>query len=112
MSNWDHVDKVITSFVYDEEAMRFKTISEFEYCLSHGAEIVIEWNNIEYGIFYLHENQRIGDERYLIAQSGTREVNLATESRCHTVDEILEYKVGNDRLRDVITKVIVIDRTL
>lgn len=29
-----------------------------------------------------------------------------------TPDELLEYRVGNDRLRDVITKVTVIDRTL
>ncbi|MBQ7872041.1 MAG: hypothetical protein IJ357_07860 [Oscillospiraceae bacterium] len=111
MIEWDHIDGVITNLTYDEEAMRFKTISEFQYCLSHGAEIVIEWKDIEYGIFYLHEHQRIGNERFLIAQSGTREVNLATELRCKTVDEILEYKVSGDRLRDVITKVTVVERT-
>ena len=112
MTNWDHADIVISDLTYNEEALRFKTISEFKYCLSHGAEIVIEWKNVEYGIFYLHEHHRVGDERYLIAQSGTREINDATEFRCHTVDEMLEYRVGNDRLRDVITKVTVIDRTL
>ena len=35
MTNWDHIDGVITNLTYDEEAMRFKTISEFKYCLSH-----------------------------------------------------------------------------
>ncbi len=111
MINWDHIDGVITNLTYDEEAMRFKTLSEFHYCLSHGAEIVIEWKGIEYGIFKLHQNQRQDDLPYLIAQSGTIEVNQATELRCHTVDEILEYKVSGDRLRDVITQVTVIERT-
>lgn len=111
MIEWDHIDGIITNLTYNEEAMRFKTISEFKYCLSNGAEIVIEWKDIKYGIFYLHEHQRIGDECFLIAQSGTREVNLATELRCHTVDEILEYRVSGDRLRDVITKVSVVERT-
>lgn len=36
---------------YDDEAMRFKTISEFKNSLVNGGEIVIEWNDVEYGIF-------------------------------------------------------------
>ena len=102
MINWDHVDKVITDFVYDEEAMRFKTISEFKYCLSHGAEIVIEWDGVEYGIFWDHASKR-----YYIGHDSP-DTNVFYD----TPDELLEYRVGNDRLRDVITKVIVIDRTL
>jgi len=39
---------------------------------------------------------------------GTPEENVYYDSP----DELLEYRVCNDRLRDVITKVIVIDRTL
>ena len=35
---------------YDDEAMRFKTISEFKNSLVNGGEIVIEWNDVEYGI--------------------------------------------------------------
>ena len=31
---------------------------------------------------------------------------------CDTLDDLLEYYVGPDRLRDVITQVTVIDRTL
>ena len=41
---------------YDDEAMRFKTISEFKNSLVNGGEIVIEWNDVEYGIF--HEKNR------------------------------------------------------
>lgn len=112
MVNWDHIDGVITNLTYDDETLRFKTISEFKYCLSHGAEIVFEWNGIEYGVFSFPLSKRTEHEKYYIAQSGTSEVNRATEMRGATPDDILEYMVGEDRLRDVITKVIVIDRTL
>jgi len=36
----------------------------------------------------------------------------ATEKWCNTADEVLEYMVGDDRLRDVITQVTVWDRTI
>ena len=31
---------------------------------------------------------------------------------CHCADEVLEYMVGEDRLRDVIMQVTVLDRTI
>ena len=85
---------------YDDEAMRFKTISEFKNSLVNGGEIVIEWNDVEYGIFRDQNRFFIGHD--------TPDTNVYYDSP----DELLEYRVGNDRLRDVITKVIVIDRTL
>ena len=100
--NWDHVDEVNTDFVYDEEAMRFKTISEFKFSLSHGAEIVIEWENVTYGIFWDHTSKR-----YYIGHDSP-DTNVFYD----TPDELLEYRVGTECLRDVITKVTVIDRTL
>ena len=35
-----------------------------------------------------------------------------TEKVCETADDALEYIVGGDRLRDVITKVNVVSRTI
>ena len=35
-----------------------------------------------------------------------------TEKLCDTSDEVLEYMVGSDRLRDVITQVTVLDRSI
>ena len=35
-----------------------------------------------------------------------------TEKVCDTADDALEYMLGDDRLRDVITKVNVISRTI
>ena len=47
---------------YDDEAMRFKTISEFKYSLTNGGEIVIEWNGVEYGIFRKGNRFFIGND--------------------------------------------------
>jgi len=102
MINWDHIDEVVTNLTYDEEALRFKTISEFKYCVKHGAEIVIEWKGTEYGIFWDHASKR----HYIGHDSPDTNVFYDTP------DELLEYRVGDDRLRDVITQVTVIDRTL
>ena len=48
----------------------------------------------------------------MICQAGSAEINARTEKWCDTADEILEYIVGSDRLRDVITQVKVWERTI
>ena len=50
--------------------------------------------------------------KMVICQAGSVEVNTRTEKWCDTADEILEYMVGGDRLRDVITQVKVWERTI
>lgn len=86
-------------YEYNEEAMRFKTISEFKDSLDRGGEIVIVWKENEYGIF----------------NDGKR-VCVATPSDgiiyYNTADELLEHRIGDDRLRDIITQVIVSDRAV
>jgi len=103
MIDWSHYDGIITNLVYDEEALRFKTIAEFKDSLINGGEIVIEWNGVEYGIF---RDRRV-KERYYIG-CATQESNVYYDSP----DELLEHTVGENRLRDVITKATVIDRFL
>ena len=48
----------------------------------------------------------------MICQAGSVGVNARTEKWCDTADEILEYMVGGDRLRDVITQVNVWERII
>ncbi len=91
------------SIIYDTstpEDMRFKTISEFKNCITRGGEIVFSWGAKRYGVFK-------SDMHYCIALTNGEE-----EKWCDTADEVLEYMVGGDRLRDVITKVTVWDRTI
>lgn len=64
-------------------------------------EVVIEWQGQEYGIW--SENGMIRITR----------PEVPDESQIFkTSDAALDYMVGNDRLRDVITKVTVLDRTI
>ena len=103
--------KEVWYFPYDPEALRFQTIAEFLDVMRRGAEVVISWKDVDYGIFLFHDDEEHGGKHYEIAQCGTVEVNRATTMCCKTPDEILEYRVGGDRLRDVITQVEVLERT-
>lgn len=84
-----------------EEDNRFKTISDFKESLIRGGEAVFSWKGISYAVSSY-------SEKYAISESYRQE----TEKLCDTPDEVLEYMVGSDRLRDVITQVTVIDRTI
>lgn len=91
-----------TNFIpYIPEAYRFKTISEFKTSMCYGAEVVIEWKGKEYGIW---------------SENGVIRITCSAfpnESRIfENADAALEYLVGSDRLRDVITQVKVWDRTI
>lgn len=91
-----------TSIVpYDPEAYRFKTISEFKDSMRYGAEVVIEWQEQEYGIW--SENGIIR-----VTRSSTPNKSRIFD----TADDALDYMLGPDRLRDVITQVTVLDRTI
>ncbi len=66
----------------------------------HG-EVEFEWKGVSYSIS--HYNDKIS-----ICEAYKQE----TEVFCDTADEILEYMVGEDRLRDVITQVMVSFRSV
>ena len=50
--------------------------------------------------------------KMMICQAGPAEITTRTEKWCDTADEVLEYIIGGDRLRDVITQVKVWERTI
>ena len=74
----------------------FESIAEFKRSLEWGAEIQFEWKGVEYCCFRHGTNDKI-----TISEAYKPE----TEKVCETADDALEYIVGGDRLRDVITKV-------
>ena len=47
-----------------------------------------------------------------ISKTNREEDWESSEKWCETSDDVLEYMVGFDRLRDVITQVTVIERTI
>ena len=85
------------------EDNRFKSISDFKWCMKCGGEVEIEWNGICYVII------RYGTDDKITIYVWNRP---ETECCFDTADDALEYMVGSDRLRDVITQVTVLDRTI
>jgi len=94
------------------EQNRFKSISDFKWCMERGGEVQFEWKGIMYCCFGCVSPSPGTEPRMIISQAGSVEVNTRTEKWCDTADELLEYMVGDDRLRDVITQVTVWDRTI
>lgn len=93
------------------EEDRFKTISDFKWCMRRGGEVQFEWKGVMYCCFGCVPPSPGAKPRMVISQAGSAEVNTRTEKWCDTADEILEYMVGDDRLREVITQVKVWERT-
>ena len=84
------------------EQNRFVSIADFEFCMMCHGEVEFIWKGQTYNITYPR------DGVYCIYVSFRED----TEMYCSTADEILEYNVGGDRLRDVITQVTVTARTI
>ena len=87
--------------LYDPEAYRFHSVSEFQESVRYGSEIVIEWQGIEVGIW---------PEKGIVRL--TRSDLPGQEWFFENADEVLDYQIGSDRLGDVITKAEVLDRLL
>ena len=87
------------TFNSDEENY-FKTISDFKECIIRGGEPVFVWKGLQYGVCFY------GD-KYCIALT-----NGEQERICDTPGDVLDYLVGEDRLRDVITQVTVLHRNI
>ena len=84
------------------EQNQFTTIGDFRACMRWHGEVEFIWNEIPYCITHR------GNGKISISVANQEE----TEKLCDTPDEVLEYMVGSDRLRDVITQVTVLDRTI
>lgn len=86
-----------------EDENNFKTISDFKWCMKCGGEVEFEWKGTRFGIV------RYGtDNKITIYEANKPE----TGKVCEDSDDALEYIVSGDRLRDVITQVTVLDRTI
>ena len=107
------------------EEFNFKTIDEFKDHMNRGDEIEFEWKGKLYCCFGRVQKSETAPVQMLISEAcyekNGKEYNTLSNEEvdrektnlwCDTADEILEYIVSGDRLRDVITRVEVIDRTL
>ena len=83
------------------EQNRFVTIGDFKTCMRYHGETEFVWKGITYSV--THDNGNIA-----IFHSRRQDAGMQRK----TADEILEYMAGEDRLRDAITQVTVIERTI
>lgn len=93
------------------EDNRFKTISDFKWCVNSGGEIEFEYNDRVFGIFPKLKRTSESEMQMLICEKFV-DNQQKTEKWCNDADEVLEYMIDGERLRDIITKVEVTDRTI
>ncbi len=83
------------------EESRFKTISDFKDCMIRGGEVEFIWKGKPYSITH-------PDGKISICQG----YNFSEAVDVDIADELLDYMLGEDKLRDVITQVEVLYRTI
>lgn len=83
------------------EANRFSSISDFKNCMSRHGEVEFLWDGITYSITHYNGNIAISHSR-----------SQETEVQRKNADEILEYTIGETRLREIIKEVFVLYRTV
>lgn len=93
------------------EDNRFKSISDFKWCVDCGGEVEFEYHNKIFGISPKLKKTPNDPIQMLISQVCIENPEK-TEKWCDTADEVLEYTIDGVRLRDIITEVEVTDRTI
>lgn len=101
----------------NNEENRFKTISEFKWCMRFHGEVEFKWKGKLYSITHPEGRINIGEGCYekdgkYYNMNSHEEYSQNDEMWSDTADEILEYIVSGDKLRNVITQVEVIVRTI
>lgn len=94
---------------YDVEQNRFTSISDFKESMIYGGEVEFYWKGKYYGI-YPHLQQTPDSPVQMMICQLRIENCQETDKWCDTADEVLDYMVGEDRLRDVVTQVTVLAR--
>lgn len=82
--------------------LQFESISDFKWCMRCGGEVEFTWNDKSYGIG--HEQ----DGKIVFYEAN----NAASEIFCNSSDEILNIMLGKFRLREIITEINVIARSI
>lgn len=82
----------------------FESIDDFKFSLTNGREVEFNWNGTDYSVF--HEGE--GRESFFICEAYKDEQGKHFE----TIDELLDYTIQGQPLRDFITQVVVWHRNL
>ncbi len=93
------------------EENRFKTISDFKWCIEGGGEVEFCVGERVFGVFPKLRRAPEAPMQILICEKYVED-QQATELWYNTADESLEYLIDGVCLRDIITEVVVTDRTI
>lgn len=80
----------------------FKTKYEFKAAISRGCDLCFEWKGIEYGIFPAENKQ------WLVCVLGTNSQDVYYTH----IDDVMNHKIGEDKLIDICSKITVIERNI
>lgn len=102
----------------NRDELRFENIRDFKWCMKCGGEVEFIWKGKSYSITHVNGAINIG-EGYYVDQNGIAR-NVESHEPCkeiegldaETADGILEYVIDGDKLRDIITQIEVVSRTI
>ena len=107
--------KNMSKAIITPENMRFESTSDFKICLERGGEIEFEWNGNTFGAFKYMKETPDSPEQFLIGPSDLTKKQYPgkyTDYYADTIDEILDYVIDGERLRDIVTSLYVIWRSI
>ena len=114
----DNMKISMLTIISDPDSNRFTSISDFKQCMSQGGEVEFDWKGKGYSITHKDKKILIGEGHYFdengVAHNVADDeiVETSLDNFYDTSDEALEHIVGTDRLRDIITEIEVIYRTI
>ncbi len=85
------------------EDNRFKTISDFKWCINNGGEVEFAYNKKTFGVFPKLKRTADSPMQILISQTYVENPEI-TEHWYDTADQVLEYIIDGVRLRNIITR--------
>lgn len=91
-----------------DNSLNFKTISDFKWCMIAGGEVEFIWKGKLYCAFGKLKKTSEAKKQVCICEANQPK----SEQWYDNADDALEYQVDDMRLRNIITKIKVIDRTI
>lgn len=98
--HYERTDKM--HYFANSAELQFESISDFKWCMRCGGEVEFTWNDKSYGIGHEQDGKMVFYEAN----------NAASEIFCNSSDEILNIMLGKFRLREIITEINVIARSI
>ncbi len=117
-------NSMINNTSYSNPDYSFKTISEFKWAMSCGAEIQFVCKGKAYCVFAKLTRDDNSLEQMNICEAcyekngkyynilSDTEYDINNEFWANNIEEILDFEIEGEKIRDIITKVEVVDRTI